>query len=85
MIKFISMFGYVAIAIGDRKAESRVDDRLLIPFRQFFGWSEPYPSTNNSRSNGQQETALTNNNKLVRLYYRSVCEMMLVYNKLSCC
>lgn len=25
---------------GDRDAASRVDDQLLIPFRQFFSWSK---------------------------------------------
>jgi hypothetical protein len=30
---------------GDREAEARVDDQLLIPFRQCLSWSEKRPTT----------------------------------------
>ena len=40
----LNVINDVASETGDREAEARVDDRLLIPFHKLFTWSDSEPS-----------------------------------------
>jgi hypothetical protein len=55
--------------LGDREAEARVADRLLIPFSQFFSWSQRTHLSTGSHSHGQRINDDTNINKEVRLQF----------------